>query len=572
MKKKLLLAVSLMSLGALAGCGSGGSSSSGSEPKDPLDIPGFNKEYLPKKEQNRVKQITGGQHMTITVALNYEGSLPAWKELGKEYERLCGNAVTIDIKDTGKTDKYIEDLHRQETNSRTEWDIVSGNLLAQSDMHAVSLADSVEGVANPYAGNKYWDDLLETKAYRGDSAYMLNSEDLLTGWFVNTAATKKAGLSDEQAKPKTWEELISVLDSLQKAGYKYPLGLSLTSDSIEGSQFAWLLRIYGDYYFRSYYQYISKTWDTTLQQDTKFTYDPTNINIESNRNCDRSYSRMFCTMLDEGCPNFCGPTSEIFEEFVGQFAKLRKYIDPSAGNYAFDTVRTNFMSQSVGGSSANAPQIVLDYSGKGLQYIEVKSLKDHVEVFDYPKMESELVPADTEIRDVGGSGGYLSILNASSHSRTRINLAIDFLKYVLSPYGQTIYYRALKQYNLAPQGLTTVKNDLVVIPESWVEFFQNPTLKYNGRADNNKYLTYGVLGLESFNYDPNDKDNKYGPRNWKTLLTGDGSYDAEDFNTDWLNILLAAWPSMKANHSSWPADAYKASHYSEANYIKEDMR
>lgn len=572
MKKHLLslgiLALSLTSV--LAGCSSGGGSEGG-EPQDPIDLgSSFNAEYYPKKSENIVKSLCNGKKKTITLALNYEGNDAAWIELAKEYERLSGNWVTVDVKTFANADLYTQNLQQQESNTQTEWDIVSGNLLANATKSAYNL-QGLETSKNPYMGNKKWSDALETSAYKGDSTYSLNTENLLTAWFVNKNATTAAGIADKDVCPTTWEGLLANLEALKKVGYRYPLGLSLNNDSVRNSQFAWLLRIYGDYYFRSYYKCINRSFDQKTGTDKLFTYRPEDQDIESDKGLDRSYSRMFATMMDENSGDFfCGPTSDVYTEFLNQFFKLKEYIDPSASSYTFTEVRSHFMAQAMGDNGKESPQIMLDYTGKGLQFMDAERLKGQVEFFDYPKMTSsgDFIPANTVVRDVGGSGGYLAIF--SCRGKEQIDLDKDFLKFVASPYGQSIYYKALSNNNLAPQGLTTVKNDLVVIPESWVTFFKSGKVTNTGKADKNKYLTYGVLGFDKRDYKNTAKDTENAPTMWRKLLLGDGSYTIANYSKDWKGILIDAYTNVHTS-KGWPADGYSYDNFDNASYIKDIM-
>ena len=45
--------------------------------------------------------------------------------------------------------------------------------------------------------------------------------------------------------PVTWNDLISLCENMEKAGYTNPLGITLCDASIESLQFTWLLRVYG---------------------------------------------------------------------------------------------------------------------------------------------------------------------------------------------------------------------------------------------------------------------------------------------------------------------------------------
>lgn len=574
MKKGFLVsAVSAISMCGLllVGCKNQGGSG---KPQDPLDLgPGFNAAYYPKKEDNKVASIVkdSSKKMSIDVALNFEGTAEAWKDLANEYVRLCGGIVSVNIIGDLDTASYTDRLRIEEANPKTDWDIVQGNLMNDLGGHCQNLRQTINS-NNPYAGNKVWADFLEERAYitdvsgSTDYTYLLNTENLSTAWFVNTKATAEAGVT--KTNPQTWEELIDMLQKLKDAGYNYPLGLSLTKDGINASQFSWLLRVYGDYYFRSKYTYTSKTFDSTTKTDSKFTYDKTAENQEASSYFTFSYNRALSLMLDEACEYYCGANSDLYKDFLREFQRLAKFIRPSAYQQSFIDVRSSFMAQKDGGGK-DAPQVMLDYTGSGLQFLSADALKGHIDFFDYPTIVSDsFVPSGTLTRDVGGNGGYLAILNYHNNAQTKLNK--DFLQYVLSPYGQTIYYKALRERNLSPKGLTTVQNDLVIIPEDWSNFFQTDKIKFTGLADNNKFIDIGAV-----NFFSNSKAAEESVRLWQKLLTTADPKTPEDLDTlinsvasDWHYKLLSCWDTVATEHN-WPSDAYLSSHFADPNYIKD---
>ena len=425
MKKALIIPLlSLMSLASITGCKK--QSNSTGKPADPLDLgEQFNAEYYPKPEDNIVANIVGDSStkMRIDVAIDFEGTEDAWDVVAKEYERLCGNIVEVKLITGLDTNAYTERLRNEEANPNTDWDIVQGNLMNDPEAHAVNLRSTVLSSKNPYAGNKTWADFLEEEAYVTDKSgstdfcYYLNTENLSTAWFVNTAALSKAGIS--YTAPQTWDELINMLEALQVAGYKYPMGLTLSKDGITASQFSWLLRVYGDYFFRDNYRHTTKSFNSLTKQDDKFTYDPTSENVEATKGFSFSYSRGLATMLDNDAGEyFVGPGSDKYNAFLSQIGRLAKYIKPSAYSLSFNEVRTSFMAQADGNNGDEAPQIMLDYSGEGLAFLSAEKLKNNIDFFDYPTIVSDQVIPGTVTRDVGGNGGYLALLNYHSKKQS----------------------------------------------------------------------------------------------------------------------------------------------------------
>lgn len=568
--KKYLFIPLLMALSAtvLTGCNKDNKGSGGGEsgPADAKDLgPNFNSEYYPKKEDNNVANIVKSSNMKIDIAINFEDKEDAWRVVADEYERLCGGIVKVNLVTGLDVNSYTERLRNEEQNQNTDWDIVQGNLMNSPTAHAIDLKPLITSSKNPYAGNKIWSSFLEEEAYvtdksgSSDFGYYLNTENLSTAWFVNTAATAKAGVTN--TSPQTWDQLIDMLEKLQQAGYKYPLGLTLSKDGISASQFSWLIRVYGDYFFRDNYIHTSKTFDSGSETDSKFVYDKTSENIESTTGFSFSISRCLETMLDNECKYFVGPGSAKYNEFLYQLGRLAKYVKPSAYSLTFNEVRTSFKAQSDGNNGDEAPQVILDYTGEGLSFLSAPKLKNNIDFFDYPTIVSDQVPEGTLTRDVGGNGGYLALLNSQNKKQTDLNK--DFLKFFLSPYGQSIYYQALSEKSFSPQGLTTVKNELVLIPTDWVTFFQNEKISFTGLADNNSHLNYGAYRL----LDSTEAENKV-VELYQKFMTPTNPISVETFSDSLYSTFRKCYLNVCGNYN-WPEDAISASHYDDPDYIDD---
>ena len=567
MKKTLVMPLlAALAVTSLIGCNKKTNKGDG-KPADPLDLgEQFNADYYPKKEDNNVANIVGksSSKMKIDIAINFEDTEDAWEAVAKEYERLCGNLVEVKLVTGLDTNAYTERIRNEEVNPNTDWDIVQGNLMNSPESHAVDLRSTVQSSKNPYAGNRTWVDLLEEEAYITDTSgatdfcYYLNSENLSTAWFINTEAAANAAISD--TTPETWDELIEILEAMQQAGYKYPLGLTLSKDGIEASQFSWLLRVYGDYFFRDNYIHTSKSFDPINKVDPVFTYDPTAENIEASSSFSFSINRCLATMLDSSCEFFVGPTSDKYNDFLYQIGRLAKYIKPSAYSLSFNEVRTSFMAQADGNNGDEAPQVILDYSGEGLAFLNAPKLKNSIDYFDYPTIVSDQVPEGTITRDVGGNGGYLALLHY--HNKKQTDLNKDFLKYFLSPYGQSIYYKALSEKGKAPKGLTTVKNDLVLIPNEWKEFFQTDKISFTGLADNNSHLNEGA-----YRFFTSTRAMNKSVELWQKYMKPTGAITYSSFSIDLLETFISCYADI-ATEQSWPSDGYYALHFDDPNYIK----
>ena len=175
-----------------------------------------------------------------------------------------------------------------------------------------------------------------------------------------------------------------------------------------------------------------------------------------------------------------------------------------------------------------------------------------MDFFDYPIMESEYVEEETLLRDVGGNGGYLSVVTYG-HSTEQNNLTIDFMKFVMSPYGQTVYYKGLSEGGGVPKGLTTVVNDYVVIPEEWKTFFETDKISFSGLSDSNPFVSCLIRDLNS---EPKSKE---AARNlWQSFLAGKGKdkISAMKFGGDWQDVLLEDWETFSTSQG-WDKNCWK---------------
>ena len=550
MKKKFIAVtcIALASAFAFASCNLGGgtstdgtSNSEGGGKKTiaaPLTLDGFDSDYAPASELIEKKQ---GK---IDVVLVFEDSISGWEALADEYERLHGGSVVVNLNSTyTEASSYTQNLNNQVTNTDGDWDIVQGNLFLSggTQTYCINMNTSVFD-ENAYAGAedgeaRTWVDVLTEDAYITDksgannSTYIMNSEGLQTAWFVNDVAREAAiaaGYTGSKI-PANWDELMDLCYYMEEAGYENPLGIALDKDSISASQFTWLLRVYGDYYYRSEYK--------NIMLNDKYTYKPTDKNPEAAMDYGVSANKLFNSVLVKESTYYVGPRSDKFMELIEQFQKMKPYLRTSAAiaeESGLKALRSEFATQTKG---KNSPQIMLDYVGAGLNAIKNENDNFKVDFFDYPVMvsPSNKIPEGTVLRDVGGNGGYLSIIKRDS-AQNALNL--DFMKFVMSPYGQSIYYNALYKAGSVPMGMTTVDNDLVTIPEAWKTFFQTDKISFNGLVDSNLYISYLIRGFAD-----GEATKATVITNWQKYLTGTGSdaMDTAGFIVAWTNAINADW-------------------------------
>jgi hypothetical protein len=270
-------------------------------------------------------------------------------------------------------------------------------------------------------------------------------------------------------------------------------------------------------------------------------------------------------MFDKECKfgkGYAGMTSEVYLDFVGNLAKMKGYLMKDTESTEFGALRDQFETQSDGKSS---PQIILDYQGFGINY--EKSSKIELGYFDYPQMiagkytkgefegEDIVNNEDTITRDIGGNGGFLSVISHTDKAQNELNK--DFIKFVMSPYGQTIYYKGLAAAGEVPKGLSSVKNNLVVIPNEWKEFFaeSNETITFNGDVDANPFLSWGVRYVNGYT-----ETQKIIRQSWRNLLMTGLSADQQltpiGFATKWETAVNKDAADLIA-FNGWPENFWK---------------
>ena len=568
--KKQLMAVACLtfaSLFAFGSCGVGdGGSSDSSDKKEagylqvkPQDLGAdFNSSYYPVLgKAGGIKEQSG----QIDVAILFEGTEPGWEAVAEEYSRLHRGQVVVKLDNIWTASNYPDKLNGELTNNQnTKWDIVQGNLAAGtlSKDACINLRNYI-GQENGYAGGKFWSQVLEKDAYLSDKTgatsetYIMNTEGLETAWFVNDVAFKAAvekgyAYTDENGvarKPKTWTELMDLCKYMELAGYENPLGISLTTDSIGASQFTWLLRIYGDLYYRNEYNNI-------MVNDSDYKVDLTIENPEAILGYTVSYPKLVNTIFDEFGETYVGPTSSKFQDFLKQFSMMAPYLREDAHSTSMTDMRNLFQYQEEK-NQLKAPQIMLDYVGAGLGY--ASSDKIEMDFFDYPIMESVYIEEGTLIRDVGGNGGYLSVVD-HPNDREQNNLSVDFMKFFMSPYGQTVYYDALSTKGVAPKGLTLVKNDLVRIPQVWKDYFQTDKISFTGLSDSNSYISFLIRSMNS-----GKESTMMAEKLWIGYLMNkqvDGRTVTEGyFGGQWYDALLKDWDTYCKDVTGWAVDCWK---------------
>lgn len=521
------------------------------EPTTPENnLPEFSieEEYLPSTEH------IGDYSGKIDVHLIFGSEMSGWKAVADAYETYQPN-VKIVLQNY-EASEYSYSLRNELNTESTDLDIFAGNYVNEIvGKKAYEFYDKLSA-RNPYAGNNVWKTVLEDKAYSMNLSsasskllYIMNSQSLETCWYVNREAFIDAGLVEngEVKIPKSWDELISFCATLQEKGYTNPLGLAGNRAAISQTQFAWLLRVYGDQYYRDLEDDIQSQSEDWCYSSALSGFE-LNLNApqpEAEENWNPNVLRTYQMILDDESEVYAGVKSEKYACLMEQFKKIQPFVSSSFASKGFDDVRSDFLANR---ADKTSPVIFLDYLGFGLSFNglieDAGNRKFTIEQFDYPPMTCEEHVKTDYVRDVGGNGGYLSIFN---HGTKQNELCLDFIQFFMSPYGQSVFYNALKEENAAPSGVTTVKK--VDMPAEWKTYFENNKVRFNGLCDMNPFQRmYSHGGTSEFSFSFADSVSKY-------VMSSDASA-FDTFAAEWSPELLKYFQT-RFNASGYKLDCYK---------------
>ncbi len=520
MKKLITLFLALLLALTMAACsgggngGDGGGNGGGERDDRLITVEGLDEDLYPnlaRMDANIDNYYAG----SVDVEIVFGKTLPGWQAVEAAYEKI---QTGVDVRLNNHSDgTYLNEVTNAANDSGTDWDIFQGNRLSNVSAAAINLSSQLYN-ENHYAGvevddpdvdegsSKMWQNVLSTDAYITDKSgsntacYIMNSESLSTAWFVNMTAFDAAveqgyrNAAGEAATPATWDDLVSLCSYMRQAGYTNPLGLAGDSASVNESQFAWLFRVYGDQYYRDMYPAINVQEGDALYSENayEFNFDLEDPQPESDMGYNPSHSRFWNSLLDENDEHhgnsgvtYVGANSDKFACFVENLYKLREYLPTDFTTVSFEDIRDRFLTAT--DADKTDPVVLLDYTGFGLTF-GTQERGFEIDFFDYPYMtcshEGEEHVSTDFVRDVGGNGGYLSVMRHRGNE-AQDEISVDFLKFFLSPYGQSIYYNALQSSQVAPDGLSTVLD--FAVPESWSTFFESDKIAFNGLCDVNWY-------------------------------------------------------------------------------------
>lgn len=519
MKKltKLLLAIMLaLSVGLTAvGCATGGENPGGENPGG--ENPGGNN--------------PGGGNEPITATIDFYTTVnvveqSALQQAANAYSDLQyenGNNITVMVRNNTDPSAYTQTVRNLLANGVSNPTIANTSVAPEyyDSGKILDLSGYLEEPNEYIEGNTAWMDALEEDAYRsrqtGASSIVpgLSYSSNYTTVYYNKAAMRSV-LGDDPIVAEdgtidntkiTWEWFMNALETAQNSGqnFDYPLGVSTSTQSFGTDSFtigSTIIDTYLDQYFRDFleevhsqegdYSYISSI-------DSVWEYDTENATLDLPNVYTYNMNRVVDTFFNQEGYN---PLSDRYEELMENLYEFFSYADPEASyNDVFNRFNETVITYEEKGGTYDDMKLFyvedLTYirtyrdafkttnSNGATVYPTASEIADELGWFILPAMDSDLEGVADNVRPNGGPSENYGVLSTGEQSLDEI--AVDFLRYLFSPDGQSAIYASYEASNYAPINMRQlVKN--VTIPES-IDY--TGLIDVEGDCSNNPYRIFG---------------------------------------------------------------------------------
>nr|WP_296268011.1 hypothetical protein [uncultured Merdimonas sp.] len=519
MKKltKLLLAIMLaLSVGLTAvGCATGGENPGGENPGG--ENPGGNN--------------PGGGNEPITATIDFYTTVnvveqSALQQVANAYSDLQyenGNNITVMVRNNTDPSAYTQTVRNLLANGVSNPTIANTSVAPEyyDSGKILDLSGYLEEPNEYIEGNTAWMNALEEDAYRsrqtGASSIVpgLSYSSNYTTVYYNKAAMRSV-LGDDPIVAEdgtidntkiTWEWFMNALETAQNSGqnFDYPLGVSTSTQSFGTDSFtigSTIIDTYLDQYFRDFleevhsqegdYSYISSI-------DSVWEYDTENATLDLPNVYTYNMNRVVDTFFNQEGYN---PLSDRYEELMENLYEFFSYADPEASyNDVFNRFNETVITYEEKGGTYDDMKLFyvedLTYirtyrdafkttnSNGATVYPTASEIADELGWFILPAMDSDLEGVADNVRPNGGPSENYGVLSTGEQSLDEI--AVDFLRYLFSPDGQSAIYASYEASNYAPINMRQlVKN--VTIPES-IDY--TGLIDVEGDCSNNPYRIFG---------------------------------------------------------------------------------
>lgn len=451
---------------------------------------------------------------TLYMARAYADELPGWEYVYDAYEKMYPNVSIVNTEyESGQAMKsaLLQQMNAgSETIGLMQGNYVQDALKSTGYNFQGGFVDTVNPYASPKGEEVLVGDLLNDYTFENLRAERITFQNTNTCFFVNTTALAKVGLKVEDLK--TWDDIIDACKALKEIGYTAPFGIGGDNDSITSKDFKWMQRTYLDQYYMDLIddiQFQNGDWgyNKMTADGFKFSFDKNNYETDPyySVNSMRAHNLILNEQADN--PYYVGAKSAKYRCFIENLCKIGPYVSKGFATNGITEIQQSFLR----GGLEDAVFMV-NYVGFGIaleNYINSGDVKFDWACFDYLPMvcscdvacndadgnhtcthvdnaETEdqctLHVHTTHTRDEGGVGGFIGLYTQGKTSE-EIDLYLDFIRFFMSPYGQTLFYKGLELNKGWPKAVSVIEG--AVMPSSWSNFIEySKNVKFNGLNTN----------------------------------------------------------------------------------------
>ncbi len=513
LKKALAVLMATMLVIACSACGKNDTSESsgGGDPVVRIDMDIYNQ--LDEEYQFDTDYVTSNKNKfsgTLYMARAYADELRGWEYVYDAYEKMYPNVTIVSNEYPSGQDMKTALLTQMSSGSDTVG-LMQGNYVQESlKTTGYNFQGGFIDTKNPYASPKGEEilvgDLLNEYTIDNLRAERITFQNTNTCFFVNTTALAEVNLKVEDLK--TWDDIINACAELKKVGYIAPFGIGGSNDSVSTKDFKWMYRIYVDQYYMDLIddiQFQEGDWRYNEHTAKNFNFSFEKNNYEQDANYSVNPMRAYNMLLNEQADNpyYVGAKSDKFKCFMENLCKIGPYVSDGFATNGIAEVQQSFLR-----GEKNDAVFMVNYAGFGVALENYRNRGDvdfEWACFDYLPMVCHCAVAcndangehicshvddaktedactlhvhTTKTRDEGGVGGFIGLYTQGKTSE-EIALYLDFIRFFMSPYGQTLFYKGLELNNGWPKAVSVI--DGAVMPEGWQNFIEySKNVKFNG--------------------------------------------------------------------------------------------
>ncbi len=474
-----IVLIFLLTIGSVAGC-SNTESNQGKEETDTQQV----------AAESEAKQQT----ITINTQAGV-GVEEAWNAVAAAYSKKHPNVdVIVDLKPSEGYGEWVQNIF---TTQNPSTDIININLAGSAaigkSINFMEYADSISPYSDIPWTEQFNYSMQVRDLARGEwTALSLDSVQVI--WLYNKDIFEKVGIE----APQTWDELIKACEQIYVAGYQ-PISIPGDFNSFWSEKMGWLAQIYADQTTRSMINvFRAQEGDYCYDPDVDGTwkYDPSDPYNDDNWKVNYNAVRAF-KAVKEGiyAPDSVGMKTvwENFAKVFPQYAGGDAFFGTKDGIPLFYQGKAaitvdgawrlvHFQKDMDKVSSGEELKTADDQVIEGIKSFELGT-------FNMPSMEGEGIEAPARTIEV--ANGFLGAIKKDKEHDA---LVVDFLMYLSSKEGQTIYLNAGVDADMVPNGPSLVYG--VELPSKIADSYADLEFIGNAQKGYSQMLARGMAGSQ----------------------------------------------------------------------------